>query len=271
MASVYPEAKSRAFANNKIILFLRKHTMLILFFILWEISPRIGLVDDQFIPSLSTVLVTIFNLAQSGELFIHVGYSLRRALLGFAFASAIAIPLGFMLGGAFTTLEEISDSLLQVLAQINPFSVFPVFMLFFGIGETTKVAIIFWVSIWPILFNTIQGVRNIDPLLIKAATTMGTRKFTLFWKVILPAAAPSIFTGIRMGAGNSFFMLIAAEMIGSSAGLGWMVLNSQVNYQIPKLYAAAVTIAVLGITINRLILRAERNAIKGRENAFSTN
>jgi NitT/TauT family transport system permease protein len=241
------------------------YTALIVFFLIWEFFPRLGLVNDLFIPPLSKVLVTIFELLKSGELFIHIGASLRRVVIGFGLAAVIAIPLGFLLGGFFKVLNQIFDKLFQVFAQINPFSVFPIFILFFGIGETTKVAIIFWVCIWPILFSTISGVRNIDPRLIKSARTMGITKVSLFFKVILPGSAATIFQGIRLGAGSAFLMLIAAEMIGSQSGLGWMVLNSQRNYTIPRLYAAAVTIAVLGILLTNGISAIERKARKGSQ------
>jgi NitT/TauT family transport system permease protein len=244
--------------------FLIRYSAIIIFFVIWEVFPRIGLTNAQFIPPLSKVLSSIYGLALSGELFIHAGYSLRRILSGFLLASVISIPLGFLLGGFFRTFEESVDRLFQVLAQINPFSVFPIFILFFGIGETTKIAIIFWVCLWPTLFSTINGVKNIDPLLLKAAHVMGVSKATMFWKVILPGASSSIFSGIRLGMGSACLMLIAAEMIGASAGLGWLVLNSQINYQITRLFAAAVTIAVLGILLTNIIILLEKKLTKGK-------
>jgi NitT/TauT family transport system permease protein len=173
------------------------------------------------------------------------------------------------LGGWFKTIEELLDPLLQVLSQVNPFSIFPVFILLFGIGEVAKIAIIFWVCIWPILTNTISGVKSTDPLLVKSARSMGASKWVLFWKVVLPAASPALFAGIKMGAVISFFMLIAAEMIGASAGLGWLVLNSEVNYQISRLFAATVTIALLGLLVTNLLSRLEKRLISWREDSFA--
>ena len=254
-------------AQRAYIIF-RKTIALVLFFAFWEIAPRVGIADHQFIPTLSEVLDTMWKLILTGELFSHISVSLWRALMGFLMAAAVAIPIGFLLGGWFKTLEEFINPLLKVLAQVNPFSVFPVIILLFGIGEVAKVAIIFWVCIWPMIFNTVNGVRNIDPLLIKAARAMGTPKFSMFWKVVLPGAAPTIFTGIKMGAGNSFFMLIAAEMIGATRGLGWLVLNSEINYQIKRLFAAVVTIAVLGILISNLIGLIEKKLIIWKEESY---
>jgi NitT/TauT family transport system permease protein len=251
--------------KRKLLAIFRKSIAVVVFLIFWEIAPRVGIADHQFIPTLSEVLATIWKLAVKGELFIHIGVSLERALVGFVLASSIAIPLGFFLGGWFKKFEELLDPLLQLLAQVNPFSVFPIFILLFGIGEVAKVSIIFWVCVWPVLFNTISAVKNIDPLYLKAARAMGTSKWVLFWKVVIPGAAPTLFTGIKSGAGIAFFMLIAAEMIGASAGLGWLVLNSEVNYQITRLFAAAVTIAILGIGINNLIIYIEKKVITWKE------
>lgn len=255
--------------KEKLSKYFRKSIALILFFIFWEIAPRIGIADPQFIPTVSEILVTLWNLIVSGELFIHIGVSLQRAMAGFALAALVAIPLGFLLGGWFKTIEEYLDPLLQVLSQVNPFSIFPVFILLFGIGEVAKIAIIFWVCVWPILNNTVSGVKNTDPLLVKSARSMGASKWVLFWKVVLPAASPALFVGIKMGAGISFFMLIAAEMIGASAGLGWLVLNSEVNYQISRLFAATVTIAVLGLLVTNLLSKLEKKLISWKEESYA--
>jgi NitT/TauT family transport system permease protein len=251
--------------QHKLTVIFRKSIAVVIFLILWQVAPLVGMADHQFIPTVTEILATLWKLAANGELFVHIGVSLGRALMGFAIAATVAIPLGFLLGGWFKKFEELLDPLLQLLAQVNPFSVFPIFILLFGIGEVAKISIIFWVCIWPVLFNTISAVKNIEPLFLKAARAMGTSKWVLFWKVVIPGAAPTLFTGIKSGAGIAFFMLIAAEMIGASAGLGWMVLNSEVNYQIARLFASAVTIAILGIAINNLIKFIEKKVITWKE------
>lgn len=139
------------------------------------------------------------------------------------------------------------------------------FILFFGIGELSKVAIIFWASVWPILISTIAGVKSIDPVLLRSARSMGAEGLTLFRKVILPAAAPSVFTGVRLGAAYAFMVLVAAEMIGANAGLGFLVLYSQEVFRIPDMYAAMVSLAVLGLLLNRLLVVLERSATAWRD------
>jgi len=240
---------------------------IVIFFLLWEIAPRLGIVDGQFIPPLSQVLLAVGKLAADGSLFIHIAASLQRSFIGFVLAIAVAVPAGFILGGVFPALSRQLRPLLRVFGQINAFSLFPIFILFFGIGEVAKVSIIFWSTIWPVLFTTIVGVQNVDPLYIKSARSIGADKFTIFSKVILPGAAPVIFTGIRTGASHAFLMLIAAEMIGASAGLGWLVQNSAVNNIMPRLFAATMTIAFLGMTINYLLYLLEDNLLDWKQSS----
>ena len=221
--------------------------------ILWEIAPRLGWIDSQFFPSPSTIIAEGQKLWVEGTLFEHITISLQRTFLGLICASALAIPSGFILGGWFPRFTRYLSPLLNVFGQINAFSLFPLFVLFFGIGELAKFSIIFWSCLWPILFTTIAGVQGVEPLFLKLARSMGGRGGILLFKVLLPGALPSIFTGVRTGATVAFLMLIAAEMIGASSGLGWLVHNSSINYLIPRLYLAALIIALLGMALNYLI------------------
>jgi len=223
---------------------------ILLFFVVWQLLPKLGGIVETFVAPPTVVARTLVELFREGELLGHVGISLFRSASGFATAAVVAIPLGFLLGGGFRTFERLISPPLRFLGQVNPFSLFPLFILIFGIGELSKAAMIFWVCLWPILFNTINGVKGIDPLLVKSARSMGAGVATLFFRVILPAASPGIFHGLKMGCGTAFFMLIAAEMIGASAGLGWLVWNAQINFQMPQLFAATVVISALGLSLN---------------------
>ncbi|WP_378953684.1 ABC transporter permease [Pelosinus sp. sgz500959] len=238
---------------------------IILFLILWEIAPRAGWVPQTFISPPSVVLITLWDLITSGVLIKHIEVSMLRALLGFFLAIVVGIPLGFFLGGWFHLFERIVTPVLRLLAEVNPFSLFPVFILLFGIGEISKITMIFWVCLWPILLNTITGVKNVDELLIKSARSMGISGKEMFYKVVLPAASPGIFHGVKTSCATAFFMLIAAEMIGASSGLGWLVFNAQNNYQIPKLFATTVTISAIGLSLNYLFTKLEHKLVGWKE------
>jgi NitT/TauT family transport system permease protein len=234
---------------RKLIKFGYGFTGVILFLILWEVAPRIGLVDSTFLPPFSKVALALGNLISTGKIFKHLFASLQRSLIGFTLGLIISIPLGLIIGW-FAKVEKLLDPLLQTFRQTSALALFPVFILLFGIGEVSKVAIIFWGVQWPILLNTISGVKNVDPLLIKSAKSMGATPLTLFIKVILPGAFPTIFTGMRLSATSSILILIAAEMIGSNRGLGYLIYWAETSYEIPTMYAAIVTIAFLGLAVN---------------------
>jgi len=268
IAKIEIKEKSGVRGNNvlrKIGSFLYDSISIIAFVALWEIAPRVGWVPETFISPPSVVLSTLWDLMASGVLITHVKISMFRALFGFVFAALIGIPLGFFLGGWFHLFERIVTPVLRLLAEVNPFSLFPVFILLFGIGEISKVTMIFWVCLWPILLNTITGVKNVDELLIKSARSMGVGGKEMFFKVVLPAASPGIFHGLKTSCATAFFMLIAAEMIGASSGLGWLVFNAQNNYQIPKLFATTVTISALGLTLNYLFTKLEHKLVSWKE------
>lgn len=227
----------------------------------WEVGPRLHWVDPQFFPPLSAIGAEGLKLASSGDLFFHIAASLARTLLGFSVASLVALPLGVALAGFLPRTARFCRALFGLLGQVHAFSLFPLFVLFFGIGEFAKFSVIFWSCFWPLLFGTMSGVRAVDPLLVKTARSMSCGRWTLIRQVLLPGALPILLTGVRLGATVAFLMLIAAEMMGAQTGLGWLVHNSQVNYIIPRLYLAAVVIASLGIGMEAVLKRLEAELV----------
>lgn len=238
--------------------------------LLWEILPRCGIVDDQFFPPFSIVLGALGQLAASGVLFTSVMVSLWRSVTGLLIALAIGLPLGLFFGRTAEGIEESFNLLFRFLSQFNPFSLMPVFILFFGIGEAAKLAIVAWVCVWPVFFNTAAGARNIDPALIKTARAGGTPRFSLFCKVVVPASSLSIFTGLRLGLEMSFFMLLAAEMVGASFGIGWLLHNSGMNLRFERMYAAVFLAIFLGCSLTLVLKYIERRAFFWREEIKET-
>lgn len=254
-------AKGRVEVLTSARRWLLERVSVLLFIAAWELLPRAGGLLETFIAPPSVVATVLWETLSTGELVEHVQVSLLRALTGFAIATVVALPLGFLLGGGARGFERASGPLLAFLAQVNPFTLVPIFVLFFGIGELSKSVMVFWVCLWPLIIHTVTGVKEVDPLLVRAARTMGCGPARMFFKVILPAAAPGIFAGLRSAAATSFFILVAAEMIGASAGLGWLVWNAQVNFQMPRLFAATVAIALLGLGLNALLELVERRLL----------
>ncbi len=227
------------------------------FFALWEILPRIGAVDPMFLPTFSETIKTMIDLMLSGKLFVHIGASLQRSIIGFGLAVLVGVPLGFLMGW-YSKFESYADLFMQSLRNISIFALLPVILLFFGLGETSKIVIIFYGAVWQILINTISGVKNVDPIFIKAAKSMGVSDKELFRKVILPASMPSIVSGARLGAKIAILVVIAAEMIGAKTGLGFFIQNAQFNFMIPEMYAGILTLAIIGLVINYLLVWFEK-------------
>jgi NitT/TauT family transport system permease protein len=223
----------------------------------WQLIPRLGLVDRTFLPPLSDVLQAWWKLAASGELWTDTQVSLQRSLTGFAIALAVGIPVGLGIGW-YPLAAELLSPVLAIFLNTAAIALLPVFTLILGIGETSKISIIVYASVWPVLYNTISGVRNVDPLLVKSARSLGVSHLRLFQKVILPAAVPTIFTGIRLAGAASILVLITTEMVGAKAGLGYLILNSQFNFQIPQMYAGILTVSAVGVAFNYLLLTLER-------------
>ncbi|MBL4926668.1 ABC transporter permease [Fuscibacter oryzae] len=228
-----------------------------LFLLAWELAPRLDLINRTFLPPFSEVVVKGWEFALSGKLWPQIWVSLQRAFGGFGLGVIIAVPLGLLLG-YFRKLDAYLNPLLQLLRQTNPVSLFPAFILFFGIGYLTNVAIIFWVVVWPILLSTVTGVQQADPALVKYARSVGLKPFALFRKVILPSALPSIITGMRLAATYSFLMLVVSEMVGASSGLGYLIVNAQYLMSIHLLYVGVIVLALLGIAANWALVALER-------------
>lgn len=236
---------------------------IVTFLALWEIAPRAGLVDEVFLPPFSEVVAALRELIANGQLAEHLSASLSRALIGFAVAVLIAVPLGVAIGW-WRPVADFLNPVLEVFRNTAALALLPVFVLILGIGETSKIALVIYACTFPILLNTISGVRTVDPLLVKSARSLGISPIRLFQKVILPASVPTIFTGIRMAAAASILVLVAAEMVGAKAGLGYLITASQLNFQIPNMYAGIVAIALVGLVFNGVLVAIERRLSRWR-------
>lgn len=236
---------------------------LVAFALLWEIAPRAGWINAYFFPPLSQVLTVLWEMARSGQLFKHIGISLQRALIGFSLAVVIAVPLGLLMG-RYPLFEKTSDFLVQTLRNTSQFALLPVFILLLGIGEASKIAITFYAAVFFLLINTIVGVKSVDPLLVKAARSMGTSDWDLFKKVIFPSAIPSIVAGARLGIKTSLFSVIAAEMLAAQSGIGYLIQNSSLMLETDRMYAGILTLTIIGLALNYLLVAGERRATRWR-------
>ncbi|GAA1179925.1 NitT/TauT family transport system permease protein [Kitasatospora gansuensis] len=234
-----------------------KSVAIALLLVLWELAPRFELVDRTFLPPASEVLDAWLGLLDNGQLGVNTWASLNRSLSGFGLAVLIGVPLGLLIGW-YRPVANLLSPLLELFRNTAALALLPVFVLILGIGETSKISIVLYACLWPILLNTISAVRSVDPTLLRLARSLDLSPVKLFQKVILPASVPVVFTGIRLAGAVSILVLVAAEMVGAKAGLGYLINASQYNFAIPQMYAGIVTISVIGVVFNQLLVRLER-------------
>jgi NitT/TauT family transport system permease protein len=241
--------------------FGKRSVLVLALLVIWEAVPRLGLTDPAFLPPFSDVIAAGWQLAQSGELYDDVAASLLRALSGFLISVVLIVPLGLAIGW-YARLGDILNQFIEVCRNTAPLALLPVFILLLGIGELSKITMVIYSCAWPLLLNTIAAVKQVDPLLVKSARTMGASPRQLFRKVILPAALPTVFVGIRLASASAMLVLVASEMVGAKAGLGYLIIYSQYSFLIPQMYFGILGITVIGLTFNAVLEALERRLMR---------
>ncbi|MDR2141982.1 MAG: ABC transporter permease [Deltaproteobacteria bacterium] len=220
-----------------------------MFLLIWQIFPTLEIISPRTLPPLSEVLTRLWEISTNGELKVHIAISLKRALIGYFAAVFTAIPLGFLMVWS-RKVNQFFNPIVQLFRNTSSLALYPVVLLLFGIGETAKLIIIFWTAAWPLLISVIDGVRAVDAIYVKAAKSMSISTVSLFFRVILPSTIPYIVTGLRISATRSMVALVAAEMLGASSGLGFLIFDTQHKDEIDKMYAAIITLISLGMLVN---------------------
>jgi NitT/TauT family transport system permease protein len=213
--------------------------------------------QEAFDPAQSSRLAWIF----SGELLHDAASSLFRVLTGFFIGSILALPLGLWMG-ASKRGYQLLNPLIQILRPIPPIAFIPLSILWFGLGNPPAFFLIALGAFFPVLINTIAGVRNVDPIYLRAARNLGASQATMFRKVILPAATPYILTGMRVGIGVAFICVIVAEMIAVNSGLGYRILEAREFFWSDKIIAGMISIGLLGLGIDTAMNRINRHLLR---------
>jgi sulfonate transport system permease protein len=237
--------------------FLSRYGVLAGFLALWQLASESGWVNAAVLPPLDAIGAALWKGIVGGTLLGDVAISLQRSGTAFVAAVLVAIPLGFFMGQV-RAVERALDPILQLFRQTSALAVYPIFILLLGLGEASKVFVIFWATLFPLLLNTISGVKEVDARLIEMARVYGASRLTVFRRVVLPGAVPSIFVGLRLSATTALLLLIASEMIGANKGIGFQVMNAQYNFQIPLMFAAIVILAAMGLSSNYALVLLQR-------------
>jgi NitT/TauT family transport system permease protein len=220
--------------------------------LLWEIATGVlHIFKPIILPSPDSVLLAALDLAGTGQLFEDAGWSLLRVLLGFAVAAIVAVPVGVIMGWS-RVASYIVDPVVEIMRPIPPIAWIGLAILWFGLGLNSAIFLVFIGAFFPILLNTISGVRNVDKKLIEVAYTFGARDFEILRKVVIPAALPTIYTGLRVGMGIGWMCVVAAEMINPQHGLGDLILSSSSFLRTDRVMVGMISIGILGLIINVL-------------------
>jgi len=206
--------------------------------------------NPALVPTPAATLAKAWRMIASGELFVHIGISLKRVLIGYVIGCAGGIALGALIG-RIRWVRELTDPVLELIRPISPVAMVPLALLWFGIGELSKVFIIVYATLIIVLLNTAAGVSRTPVTRVRAALCFGATPLQVFTKVILPSAVPFILTGMRVALGFSFMGIVAAELIGAREGIGFLIMNSQMLLQTEQLFVGLLTLGVVGLVVDR--------------------
>lgn len=230
---------------------LRGGFFILALFALWELAARAQWVNPLVMPPPSRIGATFFDLLGSGQIPVQVAVSMKRALLGYFLAAAVFIPLGILMG-LFQPVYRLLEVVIEILRPLPPPAMIPVALLFFGLEDAMKIFVIFFSCAWPILLNTIDGVRHLDWVLLNTARTFGLSYGQICWRVILPACSPQIVTGLRVSLPIMLILVVISEMVGSTDGIGYFILDSQRRFRVAQMYAGMLALAILGYALNQI-------------------
>jgi ABC-type nitrate/sulfonate/bicarbonate transport system permease component len=224
---------------------------------LWELAARLGLANTLLFPPPSAALADLLAMASSGYLWRALGASLYRVICGFTFAVTIGAALGMAMARK-RLMHDVFDPVVELLRPISPLALLPLAILWFGIGDGAKIFLIALAGSFPVILNTYAGARSVDSNLIRAARSLGATEFEIFKGIVLPASLPHIFTGVRLAWGISLIVIIAAEMIGATVGMGYMILEAQQTFRTERVIAGIFVIGVIGFATDLGFRRLRR-------------
>ncbi|MFC7937313.1 ABC transporter permease [Streptomyces sp. NPDC057387] len=216
------------------------------------------------LPTPPQVVGRASTLISDGTLADDALASLTRVLIGFALGTAVAVPVGFLMGW-YGILRGLIEPWIQFFRTIPPLAIIPLAVVAMGIDETPKIFVIFLAAFLACVISTFQGVVNVDRTLINAARVLGAGDATIFARVVVPASTPFILVGMRVGLGSAWATLVAAELIAAQEGLGYRMQNAQLYYDLPTIFVGLISIGILGLLMDRVLLLAERRLTRWQE------
>ena len=224
--------------------------------LLWEASVRLGWMVSPTWPAFSSVLAVFWQNLSDGTYLSVIGSSLRRLFLGYFLAVVLAVAIGLAMG-VWRWFYLLAEPLVEFLRPIPSPAYLPMAILFLGIDDTMKVFMVSFASFFPILLNTVSGVRSVDPVLLETGKTFGYGRWQIVRKILLPASASFVLTGMRISLAIALIVTVIAEMVAGNSGIGFYVLNAQRSFLVPEMYAGVIALALVGFALNKIFVFVE--------------
>ncbi|MBC8081626.1 MAG: ABC transporter permease [Hymenobacter sp.] len=243
---------------------LRGAVLPVLLLTVWEVLARAGVLPPNLLPAPSRVLATIWQMARTGELWEHLGITLWRVALGFVLGSALATVFGALTGYS-RTLNQLLDPLLQGIRNIPSLAWVPLFILWMGIYETSKVVLIAVGVFFPVYLNLMSGIQGVDRKLIEVGRVYRLSGLQLVRRIFLPATLPAYFVGLRSGLGLGWMFVVAAEIMGANKGLGFLLVDGQMTGRPQTILASILLFAVLGQLTDALLSRLSHHLLRWQD------
>lgn len=232
---------------------------------IWEFMSRKGFIKGTLLPAPSTIGETLIVLIATREIFTHLGISILRVAEGFLIGATLGVIAGVQMA-LFKNVNTAFSLIVDILRPIPVIAWTPVLILWMGIDESSKITVIAIGSFWTILVSVVQGIKNVDKKYLEVARILEKDYMTLLFKVVLPAALPALFTGVRVGIDVAWRSVIAAELIAASSGIGFMIMYARELSRIDVVLVGILSIGLTGIVIDKLLLLAEKRFLKWNMN-----
>lgn len=252
-------ARASRWAWRSLKFVLRWYSVALLL-IAWELLANSGTVNPRLFPTIGQIWQRTQILWDNGDLVYHTNFTLGRAMLGLLLAVLVGIPIGLAMGRS-RRVERLLDPFLALGYPIPKIALYPIFIFLLGVDSAPKIALVFLECLYPMIVNTYYGARSVNRSYVWAARNMGTNRFDIFRKVIIPAIAPNIFTGLRIAMPVSLIIVVVTEMIGSSTGLGFLIYYSFSSFRTSAVLAGVIVIALIGFLLDRLIVLARNRLV----------
>ncbi|QYY33765.1 ABC transporter permease subunit (plasmid) [Cupriavidus pinatubonensis] len=231
----------------------------------WEMLSRAGYIEPQVLPAPSRVAMTAWEMMRDGSLFLHLGYSLARAALGFAIGGSLGLALGILVG--FSPLAEaLFDRSVQMVRAVPFLALLPLVIIWFGVEESGKIFLVSLAVLFPIYINTVLGIRQVDPKLLEVGRVTGLSRIGQIRKIILPGAMPSILTGVRYALAVSWLALVIAETIATTKGIGFLAMDAREFLQTNVIVLTLLIYAAIGVGADALARLLERRLLAWHPN-----